>query len=246
MRIGLLADIHGNVWALEAVLDDASRRRVDRWVDLGDVLYGPLAPRETFELLADLPAVTVRGNEDRVVFEAATGKIAGNATADFVRRACGPEIVSWLGRLPAAAEPYPGVYACHGAPGADEVYLLEDVSSGRPVVRVSPEILRLLGRVRAPLIACAHSHIRRAVRLPDGSLVVNPGSVGCPAYEDEVPVPHRMESGSPDATYAIVEMQGGTWTAEHIAVPYDFRRAVRRAAESGREDWARWLTGRCG
>ena len=68
--LGILADIHGNAWALEAVLGDAERRGVTEFVDLGDVLYGPLAPRRTFELLNKVNiAVRVRGNQDRLILE---------------------------------------------------------------------------------------------------------------------------------------------------------------------------------
>ncbi|MDA8015811.1 MAG: metallophosphatase family protein [Thermoanaerobaculia bacterium] len=46
MRIGLLADVHGNRWALDAVLEDAAGRSIDRWVNAGDCFYGPLDPLE--------------------------------------------------------------------------------------------------------------------------------------------------------------------------------------------------------
>ena len=67
MRIAVLADIHGNIPALEAVLDDVSGRGADLIVNLGDCVSGPLWPRETFECLERLKAPTVRGNHDRQV-----------------------------------------------------------------------------------------------------------------------------------------------------------------------------------
>jgi predicted phosphodiesterase len=51
LRIALVADIHANVWALEAVLADIKKQRVDTIFDLGDILYGPLKPRATYERL---------------------------------------------------------------------------------------------------------------------------------------------------------------------------------------------------
>ena len=51
MRIAILADIHGNLLALEAVLTDLKGRKVDEFVNLGDCVSGPLWPRETVELL---------------------------------------------------------------------------------------------------------------------------------------------------------------------------------------------------
>ena len=56
------------------------------------------------------------------------------------------------------------------------------------------------------LILCGHTHIARAVRLRDGRLIVNPGSVGSPGYRDVHPYKHVVEAGSPDARYAILEL----------------------------------------
>jgi predicted phosphodiesterase len=67
MRLAILADIHGNVLALEAVLTDLEHRRVDEVVNLGDCVSGPLWPRETAQLLMRLDWRTVRGNHDRWV-----------------------------------------------------------------------------------------------------------------------------------------------------------------------------------
>src|SRR6266545_2589430 len=67
MRIAVLADIHGNISALEAVLADIRGRSADLIVNLGDCVSGPLWPRETFERLEQLGAPTVRGNHDRQV-----------------------------------------------------------------------------------------------------------------------------------------------------------------------------------
>jgi predicted phosphodiesterase len=65
MKIGVLSDIHGNVLALKAALADAKLRAVERFINLGDILYGPLKPRNTFELLQTTDAVTTQGNQDR-------------------------------------------------------------------------------------------------------------------------------------------------------------------------------------
>ena len=65
-----------------------------------------------------------------------------------------------------------------------------------------------------PVILCGHTHIPRAVRLADGRLIVNPGSVGCPGYDDDEPVSHKVETGSPDACYAILSKVGGRWDVD--------------------------------
>jgi hypothetical protein len=81
--------------------------------------------------------------------------------------------------------------------------------------------------------------------MPDGMLLVNPGSVGLPAYADESPHPHAMEAGSPHARYAIVTRSGSNWHVEHHAVVYDWNAAAELASRNHRPDWAAWLrTGR--
>ena len=65
--IAVLSDIHGNRWALEAVLADIQHRGVDELMNIGDSLYGPLDPAGTAEILLPLNIPTVRGNEDRII-----------------------------------------------------------------------------------------------------------------------------------------------------------------------------------
>jgi predicted phosphodiesterase len=65
-RYAVLADIHGNIWALEAILADARRRSIRSFINLGDTLYGPLEPAATAECLMALDLVSIQGNEDRV------------------------------------------------------------------------------------------------------------------------------------------------------------------------------------
>jgi hypothetical protein len=87
------------------------------------------------------------------------------------------------------------------------------------------------------------------VRLASGLLIVNPGSVGLPAYDDDHPYPHssfhRIETGSPDARYAIAEKRDGQWLCELVSVHYDHESAAQQADQRDRPDWAHALrTGR--
>ena len=90
MKIGGLSDIHGNVLALKAALADAKRRTAERFINLGDILYGPLKPRNTFELLQTIDAVTIQGNQDRDVYQATATQIENNPT---LVRYCGASCV---------------------------------------------------------------------------------------------------------------------------------------------------------
>jgi len=134
------------------------------------------------------------------------------------------------------------IYLCHGTPKDDLVYLLEKVESSRPVLRDDAEIIELLAGQTAPVILCGHTHIPRTVQLSTGQLIVNPGSVGLPAYTDDEPCVHSMENHSPHASYALLEKRHDQWLVEHIKVPYNVKAAVEAAKRQGRDDWGHFLT----
>ena len=109
---------------------------------------------------------------------------------------------------------------------------------GRRLLKSIEAIEALAEGIDLPLILCGHSHIPRAVRLSDGRLIVNPGSVGCPAYDDELPYYHKVEAGHPLASYAILEKTAAGWTWQFRTVAYDQMAMSALAAERGRADWA--------
>jgi diadenosine tetraphosphatase ApaH/serine/threonine PP2A family protein phosphatase len=76
-------------------------------------------------------------------------------------------------------------------------------------------------------------------------VVVNPGSVGLPAYSDDVPHQHYVENGDPRARYCIIAKARSSWSVEQMCVPYDHDAASKMAKDNNRDDWAFWLkTGR--
>jgi len=118
------------------------------------------------------------------------------------------------------------------SPTSDITYLLQTADqSATPV-----EIATRLGTVHESLVLCGHTHVPRSVR-SGGTLIVNPGSVGHPAYADTYPRPHVVETGSPDARYAIVEKRNGDWIADLISVPYAYREMAELARLRNRPDW---------
>jgi predicted phosphodiesterase len=236
-NIGIISDIHGNVWALEAVLEDISHRGIERIVNLGDSFYGPLDPAGTARRLLPLDFPTVRGNGDRAIVEA---RDDAPVTVRYTRDALAPEHVAWLRTLPTTIF-LEKVLFCHGTPHSDETYLLEDVTAQGVSLASGTTIECRLGGVTAAVIACGHSHIPRTVLLPNRRLVINVGSVGDPCYTDESPLPHVMESASPHAKYAILSPCNGRWYVEHVLVPYEWERAAQAARRRGRLDWAEWI-----
>jgi predicted phosphodiesterase len=148
VRIAVVADIHGNVRALEAVLKDLKHQSPDAVVNLGDCVSGPLWPEETAALLRDLDWPTVRGNHDRVV--AAGAVPSDNRTDSFTEAALSPRSAAWLGTLQPAIRFSDEVFLCHGTPRNDNTYLTEDVVDGG--ARVSAEH-RIAGRLEGRSLA---------------------------------------------------------------------------------------------
>jgi predicted phosphodiesterase len=239
VKIAAVSDIHGNLLALDAVLADIDRRGVDLIVNLGDILSGPLLPRETADRLMALDFPTISGNHERQVLRMDPKDMGASDryTSDTITQSQR----DWIAALPPVMRPEPDVFMCHATPQSDVDCYLEDLVDGE----LRPATLRSIedrtGSCDASLIFCGHSHIPRLSRLHSGQVIVNPGSVGIQAYEGHDPAPHTVEIGSPHGRYAIAERTPAGWTVEFIAVPYDWDAAVRLAQQRGREDWVRAL-----
>ncbi|MBL0403992.1 metallophosphoesterase family protein [Microvirga aerilata] len=240
MRIAVIADIHGNLIALEAVLADIAREKPDLTVDLGDCVSGPLWPRETIELLATLKLPTVRGNHDRQVATLAPSTMG--ASDRFAYGELDVRHLEHLKALPPSLWVAPDVLAFHATPHRDDVYLTDAVVDGRLVRAGIADIEKHLGQTTARVILCGHSHRPDAVRLGNGALIVNPGSVGCPAYDDPVHPAHVSEAGTPHARYAIIDMRSNAAVnVAFKALNYPHEAAAQRAEANGRPEWAHAL-----
>jgi len=239
MRIAALSDIHGNLFALDAVLADVERRGVDLTVNLGDILSGPLLPAETAERLMGLALPTIRGNHERQLLTRPAHKMS--ASDRYAHELLSSAHRAWMSALPGILCPANDVFMCHATPSSDVDCYLEDLVEGelRPAPLKSIEA-RSAGSA-ASLILCGHSHIPRLVHLASGQTVVNPGSVGIQAYFGHDPGPHTVEMGSPHARYAIAERGAHGWRVELIALPYDWEAAAQLARDRGRDDWVRAL-----
>lgn len=236
MRLGVIADIHGNLLALEAVLAKLDDLGVDRIVNLGDCASGPLWPAETVALLRSRGMSHVRGNHDRAL--GAPSPEGLGASDGFAWRALDADARSWLAGLPVELR-LGEAFCFHASPGCDDTYLMEEVRDGRLLPAPIATIEERLAGHTAPLMLCAHSHLARAARLGSGAIVLNPGSVGNPAYHSLGPA-HVAESGMPHARCAVVAT-GASIAAELHLVGYDWERAAREAEANGRRDWAHAL-----
>ena len=182
MRVAALYDIHGMVDALEAVLRELERERVDAIVVGGDVVGGP-QPAEALERLraVDLPQHWIRGNGDRALAPGGDG--ATGATDDvleYTAEHLSPEDAAELAALPESisleVDGLGRVLFCHATPQSD----LELITPATP-----DEYLRRAVRgVRERVIVCGHTHMQLD-RTVGGVRWINAGSVGMP-FEGDV------------------------------------------------------------
>jgi predicted phosphodiesterase len=189
MRYGLLADIHGNLAALEQALAVLEREGVDRYVVAGDIVgYGP-APNECVEVVAGLGATCVAGNHDLIAIGALGADGAGalaRATLEWTRSVLGADARAWLSALPARART-DGVVVAHGSLDDPCRYVLDDLAAAR-------ELAALRVTSDATLLVLGHTHLattfgsrsRRVLGHGVGRAdlgagerwLVNPGAVG--------------------------------------------------------------------
>jgi diadenosine tetraphosphatase ApaH/serine/threonine PP2A family protein phosphatase len=180
--------------------------------------------------------VSIRGDQDRRLIELAAQGPDASRRMDF--RALEPRHFAWMADQPPTLLYRDEVFLCHGTPRDDAAYWLDAVNDGG-VVRVAPieTIEAEAAGVEASLMLCAHSHIPRVVRLRDGRMVVNPGSVGLPGFAYANPVPHVVETGTPDACYAVCERQRDGWAIAIRHVPYDNAAMAAMATRNGLPSW---------
>ncbi|TKW78343.1 MAG: metallophosphoesterase family protein [Bradyrhizobium icense] len=237
MRFAAIADVHGNHLALEAVLTDISAQGISEIVNLGDMASGPLDARRTMDRLMALEAAHVRGNHDRWLIDRPVEKMGA------WERPAYPQLnashFDWLRTIPATLVYRDQVFLCHATPKDDNVYWLDAVTpEGAVTIAPLDAIEKEAEGISQKLILCGHTHVARAVRLRDGRLVVNPGSVGSPGFSYNVPYGHRIEAGTPDARYAILELTASGWSVTFRHVPYDNEAMATLARRNGDAEFA--------
>jgi diadenosine tetraphosphatase ApaH/serine/threonine PP2A family protein phosphatase len=215
VTVALLYDVHGNLSALDAVLDDAHGQGAGRFVLGGDyALFGP-RPVETVARLRDLPAAWIRGNGER--WTAAPAEAPDNEVVQGAIGACREALaerdVDELAALPEALVEE-DVHFCHGSP-------VSDVRSFLPTP--AEDEAELLDGVAEPRLVFGHTHLPfRRISTQGGIELVNPGSVGMPF------------DGDPRAAYALVHPDR---RVEHRRVPYDYEASAAALRERFDGPW---------
>lgn len=224
MRLAVISDVHGNPHALEAVLADIAGQGVDATLSLGDFLSGPGDPAGVADRLMALDFPSVRGNHDRFITD---GRDNDWHIDTMVRDTLSDAQMAWLRSVPATQVFEGEVLLSHGTPRDDNISFMDGMVDGVPQLLSREHIEREAEGFDYPVILCGHTHVPRSLRLRDGRLVVNPGSVGLP-----------FEIGSPDARYGIIEKRGNVWNSELRTVAYDHVAAAQLAVDRGYPRWA--------
>lgn len=236
----IISDIHGNAAALRAVLKDIKARHIGDIINLGDHFFGALEPEGVAKILSENPMICISGNTDREILESLDKKPEKEGMervlADLSERS-----INWLKDLPKTTIVDDLIFACHGTPESDDEYLLEKVTEHGVFVYNDEELIEKTKHIKQRVILCGHSHVNRVVYLSNGKVILNPGSVGLPAYLGTGEYRFAMESMTPHAKYAIVHANGDDIGIEQINVVYDWQMASNMARENGNEKWAQYL-----
>lgn len=242
-EIAILSDIHGNSWAFREVLSDIKNRGIKTIINLGDSLYGPLDPIGTFNLLIENNVISISGNEDRIILENLSSR-SDSITIEFMKTQINRNTIDWLTKLPFDFIHENNIYCCHASPQCDTDYLLESLQPDYVTIKDNQKIDKILKNIEQKIVICGHSHVSRIVET-DNKIIINTGSIGLPAYDDDLPILHKMENFDSHARYSILRPTKNSVNIEQIAISYDYEEAARMAEKNKRNDWAKWIrTGR--
>jgi predicted phosphodiesterase len=220
MRLAVIADIHGNLAALEAVLDDIERQGADEIVIAGDVVNGSPDSLECWKLVRSLGSPMVRGNHERYLFDLETDRALPEwhteryGPVQWTHRRFDPRELEAMGDLPLCLRlpQVPDLLIVHATARADREAVHCDTTDD--------ELDAMFANTTERLVVRGHNHVRAVRRWRDRT-VATTGSVGLPL------------DGSTSAKYLLVERCAEKWRLDHREVPYDLGSAVRRFTETG-------------
>jgi predicted phosphodiesterase len=271
MRLAVLADIHGNLPALEAVLADVEQQCVEGLIVAGDFCDRP-QPLEAVRAVQALGACAIRGNRENYLL-AYHGLDAPDhwrtsrqwIGVRWLHERLDREALDFIGSLPEqcvyAADGTAPIRVVHASPGSMTQSIVPSHDPDAMALFRQAGLLELrhdsqatmdevFARFDEPVLICGHAHIPWKQE-HDGRLAVNPGSVGIPI------------NGDRRAQYALLSWEGGHWKAKHRAIDYDldliraayqesgilavegaFARAQLRAIETG-QNVPGWFVSHC-
>jgi putative phosphoesterase len=239
-QYAILSDIHGNYLALTAVLNDIKTRNIDTIINLGDHFFGALEPEKVAVLLRANPMICISGNTDREILEHFSKK-SEKSDMERVVADLSDKSIAWLKTLLNTTTVDELIFVCHGTPESDNEYLVEKVTEHGVFVYNDEDLIDKTKHIKERIILCGHSHVNRVIYLSNGKIILNPGSVGLPAYLGNGQHRFAMESMTPHAKYAIITADGDAISIEQLNIDYDWNAASQQAKEHGNENVAKFL-----
>ena len=217
MKIGLLGDIHGNIYALTSVLNAVWQKNIDTIIITGDFIGYYFWPKEVFELLKQSNVVAVRGNHDKMLKTAKKDKVYlekvsrkyGNGLKIALDQ-LDDESVEWLSNLPDLVEyeTQDGkILVCHGSPWDGDEYVYPDLDN---------ESLNRYSKLSAKWIIQGHTHYSMHCKIGNTS-IINPGSVGQPRNK------------KPGAHWALLDTSLNT--VDFFCERYNIKKVVEESRE---------------
>ncbi len=220
MKIAVFTDVHGNRFALKAVLSDISSFKPDLILNLGDMVLGGADPVGALKLQLECGALMIRGNADEEVANPEPDlEPARLEFVNWLRALMTQEDFTTLKNLPTMLELANGeILACHGNLETPWDFLMLKDNPETFTDYATPE--ELLSRIQkypnAKVVLCGHSHRARNVRA-NGVQFINVGSVS------------RQPDGDPRARWALLERDENGWTVTHKFTTYDVEAAANWA-----------------
>lgn len=214
-RIGLIADVHGNRFALRAVIDVLRERGATSWICAGDLVGYGAAPDECVEVVCSLPGLTVvAGNHDLLALghlDAARHSAGVRQSTAWTAERIAPSTRRVLEALPLRAATPEGLVVTHGSLGSVEEYVRDPAAALDQLEQLGSEAPTARG------IVLGHTHLPM-IHEAFGRRLVNPGAVG------------QSRDRDPRAHCALLDP--GTLGVEPLRVAYDVDRArsAQRAA----------------
>lgn len=227
MKIAVISDIHGNMQALDAVLEDIKTENCERIFCLGDLAMAGPEPSFVVDKIREMSDLTViQGNTDAMIANCDNQMIhLLEENNPIMARALEADVASltdnqkeFLNNLPEQKElEVDGVkiLLVHGSPRKNNENIFPDLKV--------EEVEEMIQDTSADVIFCGHTHVPCGYQTNTKQTVVNVGSVGRPFSEE------------PKACYAIMEIKDGGFSIKHNFVEYDVKTASRLLSERGFE-----------
>jgi predicted phosphodiesterase len=239
-KIAIIADIHGNLPALEAVLATITGEGVERVVCLGDVATLGPQPREVIARLQALNYPVVMGNTDALLLapDAAEGAISDEWTNEDCDRWCAAQLTAadlaylrtFQPTITVSLDETRTLFCYHGSPRSHD----ERITAETP----DAALHEMLGQTRAAFYAGGHTHQQMLRRYRD-ALVLNPGAVGFAKDTIHPGAPIRNPSW---AEYAVIACDGDRVEVSLRRVPFDLD-ALFAAFDATGVPRAKWRNG---